>query len=261
MKLSVRSRLEYHFEQPSEVLLLVEAAHSPDQKVLRESLVFDPPIEHTRIDDPATGERRVVFTGHGRLVIDYSADVELLDRVPELTGPATVLRDLPGEALPYLRGSRYCPSDRFEHFVEREFGGLQGGEQVVAIIDWIRANVDYRHGVSSAQTTAEDTFTDRCGVCRDFTHLALSLLRASNIPARAVSAYAFKLEPPDFHAVVEVWLGGRWRLIDVTGLSPAEGLVRIAVGRDAADIAFMTIFGGAEMISQEVEVVSSPETA
>jgi transglutaminase-like putative cysteine protease len=95
---------------------------------------------------------------------------------------------------------------------------------------------------------------DRAGVCRDFTHLVIGLCRAANIPARAVSAYAWRLEPPDLHAIAEVYLGGRWRLIDATGLAPIDGLVRVATGRDAADIAFMTIFGRASLIEQSFSI-------
>jgi transglutaminase-like putative cysteine protease len=85
--------------------------------------------------------------------------------------------------------------------------------------------------------------------------------RAAGIPARLVSAYAWKLDPPDFHAVVDVWLDNDWHLIDASGLAPIEGLVRIAVGRDATDISFMTIFGYAEMVSQEVCVTRLDEFA
>ena len=255
MKLTVHSKLHYAFEKPSEVLLLIEAARSPDQAVAGETLTFSPGLDLTRIDDSASGERRVVFTGEGEVTIDYRADVETLLREDALGDPpATAIRDLPSEALPYLRASRYCPSDRFEPFVQREFAHLEGGARAQAMIDWIRQHVDYRIGSSSAASTADDTFVDRCGVCRDFAHLAITLLRAGDIPARAVSAYAWKLKPPDFHAVIEAWLGGRWRLVDVTDLAPVDGLVRIATGRDAADIAFMTIFGEAQMLSQTVEV-------
>jgi transglutaminase-like putative cysteine protease len=99
-----------------------------------------------------------------------------------------------------------------------------------------------------------DTFIDAAGVCRDYAHLAITLCRAAEIPARAVSAYAWRLDPPDLHAVVEVFLEGRWRLADPTGLAPLEGLVRIARGRDAADIAFMHIFGNAELLEQSFAV-------
>lgn len=96
----------------------------------------------------------------------------------------------------------------------REFGDLVGSARVLAVLDWIYEHVDYAPGVSNAETTAERTFIDRAGVCRDFTHLGVSLCRALNIPARAVSAYALNLDPPDFHAVFEVYLGGGWWLVE-----------------------------------------------
>jgi transglutaminase-like putative cysteine protease len=91
-------------------------------------------------------------------------------------------------------------------------------------------------------------------VCRDFTHLAISLCRALNIPVRAVSAYALDLDPPDFHAVTEVFVDGAWWLVDPTRLAPVEGMVRIAEGRDGADIAFLTSDQPCTMISQTVTV-------
>ena len=107
-------------------------------------------------------------------------------------------------------------------------------------------------GSSDPTTTAADTFVARQGVCRDYAHLLAAFARASGVPARLVSAYGWEVDPPDFHAVVEVWLSGAWRLVDPSRLAPLEGLVRICAGRDATDIAFMTIFGEAEMNSQSV---------
>jgi transglutaminase-like putative cysteine protease len=118
----------------------------------------------------------------------------------------------------------------------------------------MRAHVDYVHGVSNAQSTAEHTFIDRAGVCRDFSHLGITLTRALNIPARAVSAYALDLVPPDFHAVFEVFLDGRWWLVDPTGLAPVEGMVRIGSGRDAADIAFLSSDYNCQCLNQTIEV-------
>jgi len=105
-----------------------------------------------------------------------------------------------------------------------------GVRRALAIVAWIAANVDYRFGVSGSETTAARTFIDRAGVCRDFTHLGITLCRAAGIPARAVSAYADQLRPPDFHAVFEVWLSGGWWLIDPTGLAP------IAVATDSGGL-------------------------
>ncbi len=255
MRLNVDARLTYHFAQSCEVLLLLEAARGPDQAVHAEHLTISPSVEIARLDDSVTGERRIVFQAQGEVAIAYAAAVEVLSRERDLSGAAaSAIRDLPAEALRYLRGSRYCPSDRFEAFVEREFARHSGGDKVIAILDWIASHLDYKSGVSDAATTALDTFVDRAGVCRDFAHLAISLFRAADLPARAVSAYAWKLKPADLHAVAEVYVGGRWRLVEPTGKAPVDGLVRIATGLDAADIAFMTIFGRADLVEQSFRV-------
>jgi transglutaminase-like putative cysteine protease len=114
---------------------------------------------------------------------------------------------------------------------------------VQAICNWIYENVDYLAGSSDGSTSAYDTFTLRAGVCRDFAHLGITLTRAIGIPARFVSAYAIDLIPQDFHAVFEAYLEGGWYLFDATRLCPLDGIVKIAVGRDAADSAFATYFG------------------
>jgi transglutaminase-like putative cysteine protease len=255
MTFQLRADLTYHFATPSETLLLIEAAHGPDQTVLKEALVIEPPTDMVRRDDRSSGERRVVFTASGRVRIAYEATV-VAHRIetPLACAAQSLIRDLPAEALRYLRPSRFCPSDRFERFVQREFGDTAGGARVATILDWIADHVDYEAGVSDSGTTALSTFADRAGVCRDFTHLAIALFRAGDIPARAVSAYAWKLDPPDLHAVAEVFVGGAWRLVDPTGKAPIEGLVRVATGLDAADIAFMSVFGEAELIAQTFEI-------
>jgi len=255
MLFEVEASLTYDFLTPCEVLLLVEAAHSPGQEVLSDALTFWPSVDATRIDDPVTGERRTVFAAAGRVNALYRARVRITPTDQNLTGePEMAIRDLPSEVLAYLRASRYSPSDRLMRFVEREFGELRGGRKVAAILAWIAEHVDYEFGVSHSGATAIDTFIDRAGVCRDFSHLVIALCRAANVPARAVSAYAWRLEPPDLHAVAEVYLGGRWRLIDATGLAPVDGLVRVATGRDAADIAFMTIMGSATLVEQHFKI-------
>lgn len=260
MALHIRADLTYDFPAPSETLLLLEASRDADQTVLRERLSVTPQNDLVRLDDGPSGERRAVFTAHGRVHIVYDAEVAVRRETPRLEGAAQMaIRDLPPGVLRYLRPSRFCPSDSFERFVDREFGTLRGGDRVAAILDWIAGHVDYEAGVSDAQTTALMTFADRAGVCRDFTHLAISLLRASDIPARAVSAYAWKLDPPDLHAVAEVFVGGSWRLVDPTRKAEASDLVRVATGLDAADIAFMSVFGRAWLVSQAFSVTQSDD--
>ncbi|MBX9859182.1 MAG: transglutaminase family protein, partial [Sphingomonas sp.] len=109
-------------------------------------------------------------------------------------------------------------------------------------------------GSSDANTTAIDSFVRREGVCRDYAHVMIALVRASGIPARMASVYALGVKPQDFHAVADVYLDGAWHLIDPTGMAVDGSMARIGVGRDAADIAFMTSFGDAMMNRLSVSV-------
>ena len=255
MQFNIEASLTYDFSAPCEVLLLVEASHGRGQTVSAEALTFWPPVKTTRIDDAVTGERRTVFAATGRVNALYRATVEVSPLDHDFrNAPETSVHHLSGDTLAYLRASRYSPSDHLMRFAEREFGDLRGGAKVGAIVAWIASHVDYQTNVSHSATTAVDTFIDRAGVCRDFSHLVIALSRAANIPARAVSAYAWGLDPPDLHAVAEVYLGGRWWLIDATGMARTENLVRVATGRDAADIAFMTIFGSAALCEQHFKI-------
>lgn len=255
MKLRVRSELVYRFDPPTDAIFQIHVASWPGLRVLEETLVVSPEADFRLDETVDLGTRPLRGRLSGTVAVIYEALVDngRLKGLP----PGAVQHnwtDLPVEVLTYLWPSRYCGSDEFGRFAEREFGGLSGGARVLAIVGWIAGNVDYRFGVSDSETTAARTFIDRAGVCRDFTHLGIALCRASGIPARAVSAYAAQLTPPDFHAVFEVWLSNGWWLIDPTGLAPIEGLVRIASGRDAADIAFLSTQGACEMVRQAITV-------
>ncbi|MEP7210345.1 MAG: transglutaminase family protein [Alphaproteobacteria bacterium] len=262
MKLKVRSELVFDFEPGTEAIVSVQAAMSPDQSILSETLRIEPDLLIVQDGPDARGERRFRATFSGETSIVYEALVENGRRIPLASSLRQLSwRELPEDTLQYLTASRYCESDRFGLFVNREFGELaEGSERVLAVLDWVHSHVDYIPGVSTAETTAERTFVDRAGVCRDFSHLGITLCRALNIPARAVSAYAWKLDPPDFHAVFEVFLDGGWWLVDPTRLAPIDGLVRIGVGRDAADIAFLTTSVSCNGVSQSVTVEEFVET-
>ncbi len=255
MRLLAQSHIANYYAAPTEIMAKVEVARAPGQTILSETLTITP-FHALAADDLGDGRllRGVV---EGNVEIAYRALVEVEPRVellPDLEQHAW--SDLPADVLPYLLPSRYSPADQFLRFAGREFGTLAGGAKTIAIVDWLRDHLDYVHGVSTAQTTAIETFVDRAGVCRDFTHLGLALCRAAGIPARAVAAYALALDPPDFHAVFEVWLGGGWWLVDPTGLAPVAGLIRIAHGRDAADIAFLTSSGPVTPIAMTVSVAA-----
>jgi transglutaminase-like putative cysteine protease len=261
MRLQIDVDLDYQFPEPADVLLAVEVAQLPDQILIEDLLTVDGASGPLA---PVAGQdgigRRTWLNASGRLRATYRATVDVT-RTPAPIGALPICRhaDLPAEAIAYLWPSRYCESDRFETFVEQSFGDLDGGAKLLAMRDWIHGELAYAPGTSDTTTTAADAFVARQGVCRDFAHLLASFARAAGVPARLTSAYALGLKPQDFHAVVEVWLDGAWHFLDATGLAPAEGFVRIGVGRDATDIAFMTIFGSAVMNGQSVTVTRVAE--
>ncbi|AMJ63758.1 transglutaminase-like domain-containing protein [Bosea sp. PAMC 26642] len=261
MKLNIDATLTYGFGGPTQIIAAIEAARSPDQTILSETLTINPATALIRDEDTRTGERRFRAQLEGQVEIRYTAEVDNGERA-QLSADARQLEwsELPQDVLPYLLPSRFCPSDEFMRFAQREFRGIQGGgARVLSVLDWLGSHLDYVHGVSHALTTAEQTFIDRAGVCRDFSHLGITLTRALNIPARAVSAYALDLDPPDFHAVFEVYLDGRWWLVDPTGLAPVEGMVRIGSGRDAADIAFLSSDFNCQCLNQTILVSRAQE--
>lgn len=258
MKLDIATELVYSFSEMTQVIACIEASQSTDQKILSENLTITPPV-NLIADVTLEGDRRFRASVTGEVQVTYSATVDNLAR--SLLPPAgrqMLWSELPEYTLPFLLPSRFCPSDKFQRFAQREFGAAPDGvAKVTAALDWITRHVDYVPGVSNAETTAERTFVDRAGVCRDFTHLGITFCRALSIPARAVSAYALDLVPPDFHAIFEVYLEGAWWLVDPTRLAAPEGIVRIGSGRDAADIAFLTTEKPCQLVRQSVQVAKS----
>lgn len=246
MDYSVGCELSYATTQPTTVILNIEVQQGKGQDVLSEAFSITPFVRTDMHAVPETGNRyRRMILPPGEYALRYAAEVRL---TPQIESPAGLdivpIADLPLEVMNHLYPSRYCQSDKLMRYAWREFGTLGGGhDKVTAICNWIFENVDYLAGSSDGSTSAYDTFTLRAGVCRDFAHLGITFCRALGIPARFVSAYGYKLYPQDFHAVFEAYLGGRWYLFDPTRLSPPDGLIRIGVGRDAADTAFATYFG------------------
>ena len=116
---------------------------------------------------------------------------------------------------------------------------------LAAVSSWVGTQLEYVSGSSGPTDGAVDTLLAGRGVCRDFAHLAIALLRAMEIPARLVAVYAPGLDPMDFHAVAEAFVEGAWYVVDGTLLAPRQSLVRIATGRDAADTSFLSSYDGA----------------
>ena len=242
----VSCRLAYDVPEPVTLFLNV-AASTVGQEVVTESWSLD--RDDIAVEElPREGDARLhrLTATPGALSLRYEATV----RVPAAErstspgtapAPATIDRELLSMLLP----SRYAPADRVGGLARTLFGDTgPDATRVTAIADWIHEHVSYVSGSTTADDSALETVLGGEGVCRDFAHLTVAFARALDVPARYASVYAPLLDPPDFHAVAEVHLGGRWWVVDPTRLAPRQTLVRIGTGRDAADCAFATVHGG-----------------
>jgi transglutaminase-like putative cysteine protease len=264
MKFEVFSELKYTSTVASTLILNIQPFKTVGQQVLEERFVSS--LELKSYEWFANvGEKRfkVLEVPESKEVIfTYSGTIENHIK----TIPARQLDDvqislMPVSVLPYLNPSRYCQSDKLYKFAFDKFGAIESTfEKVMAIRDWIYDNVEYKGGVTSAQTSAYDTVEEQIGVCRDFAHLGVALCRAMTIPARYFTGYAYQLQPQDFHACFEVYLGGYWVIIDATKLVPINGLVKIATGLDATDTALASSFGDLIFTSMEVKISCLEET-
>lgn len=259
MNFSLGCSLVYRVKSPTPFVFNFEAARFDAQTVREERLQLIPKTSIERWTMPESGNRYLrVLAEPGELHVRYEAEIELS---PRLEDPDVVTEisagQLPFEVLTHLYPSRYCQSDKLTRFAGRTFRDLPPGyHRVNGVCNWIRDNVDYVLGSSDLLTSAFDTVTQRVGVCRDFAHLGMALCRALGIPARYVSAYAWRLDPPDFHAVFEAFLNGPsgagWYLFDPTRMSAPDALVRIGIGRDAAEVAFCTAYEEVESDAPQV---------
>jgi transglutaminase-like putative cysteine protease len=258
--------LGYDIDAPGcDMILSIQAARTRQQTVVSESLTLSQPLLQKNFTVASTHTRHLrLQAGPGPLTVRYHATVDLdhyqadPNQIPEIH-----ITDLPGEVLQYVYPSRYCPSDRLLRLANKEFGLLQPGyTRVQAICNWVTQRVTFQSNTSNGSTTAVDTLIDEVGVCRDFAHLMITLCRAVNIPARFVTGFDYgadpALGPPDFHAYVEVYLGQRWYLFDPSGTAIPMGFVRFATGRDAADCAFATLFGGVRGAAPILNAVAIP---
>ncbi len=188
----------------------------------------------------------------GRSLFRCAALVEVPDATEDVEATAAELApdDLPDDVLIYTLPSRFCLPDLLADEAWSRFGGLARGHgRVQAICDHVHQHLTFLYGSSGPTTTAAEVNASGYGVCRDFTHLAITFCRALNIPARYVFGYLPEIDVPpspapmDFAAWMEVWLGDRWWTFDPRNNRPRKGRVLIGRGRDAADVAMATTFG------------------
>jgi transglutaminase-like putative cysteine protease len=197
--------------------------------------------------------------GHLRLSGSNIVEAESFPDVQYPNAAQTPVQDLPSEALRFLLPSRYCEVDQFGAIAHSQFGSTKPGwECAVAIRDWVHEKVTFNYNAARPTKTSTDVFIERIGVCRDFQHLAITLTRCMNIPARYVTGYIGDIRQPfsgpgDFSAWYQVFLDGRWIDLDARHNYPRLGRILMATGRDAADVAITTSFGAANLVKFYVE--------
>lgn len=233
MKRDVGVQLDVEIAGPTSLEFQIAVAQQMNTEVF-ESFCFDmngERVQPTEIMGMHGSRIHKLEAEQGRLTVDYTATI--IGRAEP--SPVTEY-----DLSMYLRPSRYAEADKFFGFAAAEFGNYSdSGTLLEKVSSWVSNRLSYVPGSSDPIDGAVDTMLAGAGVCRDFAHLVVALLRAVNVPARVVSVYAPGLQPMDFHAVAEGFVDGCWRVIDGTLLAPRQSLVRIATGRDSADTAFL----------------------
>ncbi|RKF21265.1 transglutaminase family protein [Altericroceibacterium spongiae] len=266
MTIEISAHFTFELDGPTDILLQYEAADIPEQSVLWTDSRIDKSDYFARVAAQDEIGTRIWLRKEGHCEVDYKARIAIHRLTADLSAlPAMQQHELPGETVQYLFDSRYCPAERFHSFVQEEFGTIEGGAKIVAMRDWVADHMSYEPGSSHSNTTALDSFVERRGICRDYAHVIVTMARAAGIPARYVSVYAPDVAPPDFHAIAEVFLAdpdgsgrGTWHMVDGTFMADPEHTVKIGVGRDAADVSFLTSFGACDFREKTVrtEIVS-----
>jgi transglutaminase-like putative cysteine protease len=248
MRRTVSARLDLAISDPAEIALQISVAAGERVDELLAIHLDGAPVAWQAVEGGHGTRAHLVHSGSGQLAVRYTATV---------IGRAAALTCGDDERLVYLRPSRYAESDRLAEFGRRQFGGLTDPTEILgAVSSWVGWELGYESGWSLPTHGAVDTLLGGRGVCRDFAHLVVALLRARDVPARVAAVYAPGLQPMDFHAVAEALIDGTWRAVDATLLAPRSSLVRIATGRDAADTAFLTVLGGTvDLVGLDVSAV------
>jgi transglutaminase-like putative cysteine protease len=235
----VGAHLVLDVRQPVSLILKLAVSEMPGTELDERLTIALDGVPVVAAEEATAGEGRshLLTAGPGRLTVDYQATIAGRAAPPQVTAAGRMI---------YLRPSRYAESDRLSAVARGEFAGISGeAELLAAVSSWVGTRLSYVPGSSGPSDGAVDTLLSRQGVCRDYAHLVVALLRALDVPARLAAAYAPGLDPMDFHAVAEAAVNGYWRVADATLLAPRGTLVRIATGRDAADAAFLSAYHGA----------------
>lgn len=246
MERSVSTHLAIDVTKPATLVLEIAVAQDYlDAGAATENLSVageTGPVEATELLTQHGTRVHVVKAPAGSLTIDYFATIK--GRID----PAPITE---WDVLRYLRPSRYCESDVLAPTAAAEFGEVPHEKLLAAVSSWVGTRLSYVPGSSQPTDGAIATMLSRQGVCRDYAHLVVALLRGLDIPARVVGVYAPGISPMDFHAVAEAYINGGWYVVDATTLGPRQSFVRMATGDDAADIAFLSIHQGLATVTEQ----------
>ena len=262
--MQIRAGYEVAFTvaQPTPIILMLSVHPSRAKDVLtRQSLLTAPPLPTRQYRDMFGNVCTRVLAPAG--CTEFSADFIVHDSgLPDEVRPDALqhpIDELPDDVLVYLLGSRYCDTQTLSDFAWQTFGfSKPGWERVQTICDFVHNHIRFGYADARDDRTASDAYRERVGVCRDFTHLAVTLCRCMNIPARYCTGYLGDIgvppdpAPMDFSAWFEVFLAGRWFTFDARHNRPRIGRILIARGRDAADVAISTSFGPAKLAKFKV---------
>jgi transglutaminase-like putative cysteine protease len=263
LELSVRVGCECVYVAPTEtpILVLFKPRQGPTQLIREERIHFEPGLIPSEFEDEHGNivYRMALRPGHNLLRYDAIVKVPSVSEDVLRVDGAVPPEDLPPSVLPYTLPSRYADSDRLRDLAWQNFGSVPNGlARVQAICDWTHRSIEYLSGSGDPTISASEVISRGRGVCRDLAHVALSLCRTFNLPARYVTGYVPDIgvidpgTPGDFHAYFEVFVGNRWQPFDARSNVPRIGRVKIAAGLDAANCAFTTIYGAASLTRFEV---------
>jgi transglutaminase-like putative cysteine protease len=230
--------------------LSVEDGRKGDMRV-PEVFSSNPDLKSSTYRDVFGSVCRRFIAPAGDLTLRSDAVIEDSGRVDPCAPDAqqVPVQDLPDDCLLYLMGSRYCETDRLSQIAWTLFGETPPGwGRVQAICDFVHDRIVFNYQSARSTRTAFDAYQERVGVCRDYAHLAVAFCRCMNIPARYVNGYLGDIgvpvvDPMDFSAWIEVYLGDRWWTFDPRNNIPRIGRIVLARGRDAADVAMLSSFG------------------
>ena len=253
MRLRIGYELQYHFPQPTPVIMMLSIHYTrvsdlerPDHIIISPSV----PISGYRDGFGNWCSRMLAPAGEMRISTDTVVNDAGLPDQQTLGAEQVPVELLPEEALVFLIASRYCDSDRLLDLAWTHFGETNPGwARVQAICDFVHDRIAFDYEHARVTRTASEAYEEKHGVCRDYAHLAIAFCRALNVPARYCTGYlgdvgtSLPYPPGDFAAWMEVYLGGQWHTFDPRNNVPRIGRVLLARGRDAADVAITTTFG------------------